>query len=66
MPDKFEVAERAFREELSGGMPPDTRELLEGQIGSVQDSVILGTLLDCFFSEDGEVGVSSISPKALP
>ncbi|KAI2472110.1 hypothetical protein F4781DRAFT_420222 [Annulohypoxylon bovei var. microspora] len=66
MPDEFEVAERAFWNELFGGMPTDTRDLLKKQIVLVQDAVILGTLLDCFFLEDGKVGFSQVALKALP
>ena len=53
--NEFEVAERAFWKELICGV--DTRKLLEAQIGSVQDAVFLGSLLDCFFLEDGEARV---------
>ncbi|XXH04774.1 hypothetical protein Hte_011196 [Hypoxylon texense] len=66
MPDEFEVAERAFWNELFGGMSTDTRDLLKKQIVLVQDAVILGTLLDCFFFVDGEVGFSQVAIKALP
>lgn len=66
MPDEFEDAERAFWDELFGGMPADTRDLLKKQIVLVQDAVILGTLLDCFFLEDGKVGFSRVTLKALP
>lgn len=48
MPDEFEVAERAFWEELFAGMPQETRAMLEKNIDLVQDAVILGTLLDTF------------------
>lgn len=66
MPDEFEDAERAFWNELFGGMPADTRDLWKKQIVLVQDAVILGTLLDCFFLEDGKVGFSQVALKALP
>ncbi|KAI1273436.1 hypothetical protein F5Y07DRAFT_376415 [Xylaria sp. FL0933] len=66
MPDEFEVAERGFWKELFDGMPRDTRKALEKRINLVQDAVILGTLLDCFFLEDGKVGCSQIALKALP
>ncbi|KAJ8128856.1 hypothetical protein O1611_g4777 [Lasiodiplodia mahajangana] len=65
MPDEFEVAERGFWTELFDGMPEHIRAILEKRIDLVQDSVILGTLLDCFFLEDGKVGVSEIALKAL-
>ncbi|KAI2624328.1 hypothetical protein GGR54DRAFT_638203 [Hypoxylon sp. NC1633] len=51
MPDEFEVAERAFWHELFSGTSTDPRSLLQKQILLVQDAVILGTLLDCFFLE---------------
>lgn len=60
MPDEFEVAERGFWKELFDGMPGDTRQMLEKCINLVQDAVILGTLSDCFFLEDGKVGCSQI------
>lgn len=66
MPDEFEVAERGFWKELFDGMPPNVRDTLEKRIGLVQDAVILGTLLDCFFLDDGKVGCSQIVLKALP
>ncbi|KAI1350296.1 hypothetical protein F5Y01DRAFT_286444 [Xylaria sp. FL0043] len=66
MPDEFEVAERGFWKELFDGMTRDTRKALEKRINLVQDAVILGTLLDCFFLEDGKVGCSQIALKALP
>ncbi|KAK4220560.1 hypothetical protein QBC38DRAFT_494032 [Podospora fimiseda] len=66
MPDEFEVAERAFWKELFDGMSKETRKILEKNINLVQDAVILGTLLDIFFWEDGKVGCGEISLKALP
>lgn len=66
MPDEFEVAERGFWKELFDGMPTNVRDTLEKRIGLVQDAVILGTLLDCFFLDTGKVGCSQIVLKALP
>ncbi|KAI1073784.1 hypothetical protein F5B20DRAFT_565823 [Whalleya microplaca] len=66
MPDEFEVAERAFWDELFDGMPIDIRNILKEHIFLVQDAVILVTLLDCFFFEDEKVGFSHIALKALP
>jgi hypothetical protein len=66
MPDEFEVAERAFWKELFDGMPEKSRGILEKNLDLVQDAVILGTLLDVFFWEDGKVGCGNISFKALP
>ncbi|KAI1097123.1 hypothetical protein F4804DRAFT_205231 [Jackrogersella minutella] len=66
MPDEFETAERAFWNELFGGMSAHTRDQINKQIALVQDAVILGTLLDCFFFEHGNVGCSPVSLKALP
>lgn len=66
MPDEFEVAERGFWKELFDGMPTNVRDMLEKQIGLVQDAVTLGTLLDCFFLDNGKVGCSQIVLKALP
>lgn len=66
MPDEFEDAERAFWKELSEGRPADVRGILENQFDLVQDAVILGTLLNCFFFVNGKVGVGRVSLKALP
>ncbi|KAF2462153.1 hypothetical protein BDY21DRAFT_389577 [Lineolata rhizophorae] len=66
MPDEFEVAERGFWKELFDGMPENIRKMLEKRINLVQDAVILGTLLDCFFFDNGKVGFSQIVLKALP
>ena len=68
MPDEFEIAERAFWNGLFDGMPTAIRATLKAQMDLVQDAVILGTLLDCFYLEDGKLG-SSFNPvtlKALP
>ncbi|KAL4903325.1 hypothetical protein BDW74DRAFT_179744 [Aspergillus multicolor] len=66
MPDEFEAAERGFWTELFDGMDDDVRELLEENIDLVQDAVILGTLLDCFFRINGKLGFSPVCYKALP
>jgi hypothetical protein len=66
MPEEFEDAERAFWNEMFDAMPEETRELLKRQIHLVQDAVILGTLLSCFFFEDGKVGSHQVGLKALP
>ena len=47
-------------------MPANIRDLLKKETALVQDAVILGTLLDCFFLEDGKVGFSRVTLKALP
>lgn len=66
MPDEFEIAERGFWNELFSGLPADTRSMLDRHIDLVQDAVILGTLLDCFFLENGKVGFNQVTVKALP
>jgi hypothetical protein len=66
MPEEFEVAERAFWGKMFDGMPPEVRKGLEEKMDLVQDAVILGTLPDCFFWEDGHVGCGPVSVKALP
>lgn len=66
MPDEFEVAERGFWTEVFDGMPEHIRTALEKHIDLVQDAVILATLLDCFFFEDGKVGAGQVALKALP
>ncbi|KAI0433368.1 hypothetical protein F5Y09DRAFT_329066 [Xylaria sp. FL1042] len=53
--------------EYTGGeMPADIRDILMKEMVLVQDAVILGTLLSCFFFEDGKVGFSHVTLKALP
>lgn len=66
MPPEFEDAERAFWNELFDGMPAGTRAILEKEMDLVQDAVILGTLLNCFFFEEGKVGTGGVALKALP
>lgn len=66
MPDGFEAAVRGFWKGLFDGMPENVRCKLDNQINLVHDAVILGTLLDCFFFEDGNVGFSKVALKALP
>lgn len=65
-PDEFEVAERAFWNELFNGMPLNIRDMLKKEGALVQDAVLLGTLLDCFIFEGGKVGFSQVTIKALP
>ncbi|OTA68384.1 hypothetical protein K449DRAFT_386691 [Hypoxylon sp. EC38] len=69
MPAEFEMAERGFWDELFGGMSKETRKMLEEHINLVQDAVILGTLLDCFFFQDsGDWGCTArltVLPKFL-
>lgn len=66
MSDGFEAAERGFWRELFDAMPKNVRIKLENRINLVKDAVILGTLLDCFFFENGNVGFSKVALKALP
>jgi hypothetical protein len=66
MPNEFETAERGFWSELWVGMPKDAQELIEGHFDLVQEAVIPATFFDCFFFEDGRVGVGEITLKALP
>ena len=57
MPEEFEAAERGFWQELFAGLSDQTRAALERDMDLVQDAVILGTLLDAFFWEGGNVGL---------
>ncbi|KAI1075149.1 hypothetical protein F5B20DRAFT_595305 [Whalleya microplaca] len=66
MPNEFESAERGFWKGLFDGMPDDIRRTVEMRDHLVQDAVILGTLMDCFFYEDGKVGFNPVALKALP
>ena len=69
MSDGFEEAERGFWDSMFEGMPDSVRQNLLGQyLDAVQDAVLLGTFMDCFFLDEvaHEVGVASVSLKALP
>lgn len=66
MPDEFEEAESAFWGEMFAGMAPKARAALEEKMDLVQDAVILGTLLNAFFFENGKVGCGAETIKALP
>lgn len=66
VPDEFEDAEKAFWHELFEGMPTEIRQKLKGQLDLVQDAVMLGTLLDCFIFENGQIFVGEIHTKTLP
>lgn len=66
VPDEFEEAERGFWAELFGGMPNEIRESIEGRMELVQDAVLLATLLNCFYLEDGKVGAAKVPLRALP
>lgn len=66
MPDEFEEAERGFWKELFDGLPQGTRAMFEENIDLVQEAVVLGTLLNAFFWEDGKVGCGQVTIKALP
>ncbi|KAI0389070.1 hypothetical protein F5Y17DRAFT_156706 [Xylariaceae sp. FL0594] len=66
--DEFEAAERGFWQELFDGMSEEVRRSLQERIHLVQDAVLLGTLLDCFYYDipEGKVGFGEVSLRALP
>ncbi|KAJ5096993.1 hypothetical protein N7456_007714 [Penicillium angulare] len=66
VPDEFEDAERAFWDALFDNMPKDISRKLKSEINLVQDAVILGTILNCFPFENGEVLVGKVSSRSLP
>lgn len=66
VPDEFEDAERAFWDALFDQMPKEISQKLKSKISLVQDAVILGTFLDCFPFENGEVLVGKVSSRSLP
>ena len=47
-------------------MPMEVRNGLKEQMTLIQDAVILRTLLNCFFFEEGKVGFNTIMLGALP
>lgn len=63
---EFENAERAFWREILAGMSPRVRENLDTMRLELQDAVTLGTLLDCFPLNGGQVVVDALRLKALP
>ncbi|KAI9654065.1 MAG: hypothetical protein M1829_001097 [Trizodia sp. TS-e1964] len=63
---EFVEAETAFWRELFDGMPKDVCRLLKSRKNLVQDAVILGTILQCFFYENGKVICGDVSLKVLP
>lgn len=65
-PDEYEAAERGFWQGLFDDMPGKVRQTLHDRIHFVQDAILLGTLLDCFYLDNGKVGCSRVSLKALP
>lgn len=66
VPEEFEEAERGVWKNLLDGVPENVRMLLEQRKRLIQDAVMLGTLLDCFFLDNGKVGFSQIALKTLP
>ncbi|KAJ5706831.1 hypothetical protein N7488_006632 [Penicillium malachiteum] len=66
VPDEFEDAERAFWDALFDEMPKDISQRLKNESNLIQDAVILGTILNCFPLENGEVLEGKVSSRALP
>ncbi|CAK7199368.1 hypothetical protein SEUCBS139899_002046 [Sporothrix eucalyptigena] len=66
MPPEFVEAEKAFWNSFFDGIPDEeVKSQVSQQLDLVQEAVLLGTLLDTFFIEDGTVGVSTVSVTAL-
>ncbi|CAK7229411.1 hypothetical protein SEUCBS140593_007234 [Sporothrix eucalyptigena] len=66
MPPEFVEAEKAFWNSFFDGIPDEeVKSQVSQQLVLVQEAVLLGTLLDTFFIEDGTVGVSTVSVTAL-
>lgn len=66
IPDEFEDAEKAFWNALFDEMPKEVSQKLKSEIDLVQEAVILGTILNSFPFENGEVLVGKVSSRALP
>jgi hypothetical protein len=67
MPPEFEDAERGFWHEVFAGVSVVSRKVLDENIDAVQIAVTLGTLLDAFQLDEGNIGpYSPVVVEALP
>jgi hypothetical protein len=67
MPPEFEDAERGFWHEVFAGVSVVTRKVLDENVDAVQTAVTLGTLLDAFQLDEGNIGpYSPVVVEALP
>ncbi|KAL8648299.1 MAG: hypothetical protein Q9210_005067 [Variospora velana] len=67
MPPQFEDAEKAFWQEIWGGIPRSVRAFLHGNWEAVQLAITLGTLLDAFQLDQGKLGpYNPVVVEALP
>jgi hypothetical protein len=67
MPPEFEDAERGFWHEIFAGVSVVTRKVIDENIDAVQTAVTLGTLLDAFQLDEGNIGpYSPVVVEALP
>jgi hypothetical protein len=66
MGPKFEQAERGFWESLLAGMDDVVRKQLERNADVVQRAVLVGSVMNAFFLEGGNVIPARVSVKALP
>ncbi|KAL8979443.1 MAG: hypothetical protein Q9177_006143 [Variospora cf. flavescens] len=67
MPPQFEDAEKGFWQEIWAGIPRSLREFLHVNWEAVQLAVTLGTLLDAFQLDQGELGpYNPVVVQALP
>ncbi|EPE36496.1 hypothetical protein GLAREA_08659 [Glarea lozoyensis ATCC 20868] len=67
MPEKFEDAERGFWDEVFKGLTPDVRDILGANLEAIQMAVWLGTLLDTFHVDAGQIGnCNPVTLRALP
>ncbi|KAG9198147.1 hypothetical protein G6514_010473 [Epicoccum nigrum] len=67
VPPEFEDADRGFWQEIYDGISADTRKIIDSNIDAVQTAVTLGTLLNAFQLDEGNIGLySTIVINALP
>jgi hypothetical protein len=67
MPPEFDDAERGFWHEIFAGVSAATRRVLDENMEAVQTAVTLGTLLDAFQLDEGNIGpYNPVVVEALP
>ena len=67
MPPSFEDAERGFWQEIYKGISAETRRVFDDNVDAVQTAVTLGTLLDAFQLDEGDIGpYNPVVVEALP
>ncbi|KAF3000745.1 hypothetical protein E8E13_004145 [Curvularia kusanoi] len=67
MPREFDDAERAFRQQVYDGVSTETRNIIDSNIDAVQTAVTIGTLMNAFQLDEGNIGpYNPVVVDALP